>query len=93
LRDVVVGGTVGFYLDTLLLPGDNDIASVPADVDDVAEIGHEEVVEVVGLVLSSLHRVFSALGTFGVSEPASFSLNVVFIFYLHSIFGVGKMIR
>jgi hypothetical protein len=33
--NVVVGGTIGFYLDALLLPGDNDIASVPADVDDV----------------------------------------------------------
>jgi hypothetical protein len=54
LRDVVVGGIVGFYLDTLLLLGDDDIASVQADVDDVAEISRGEVVEVVGLVLLSL---------------------------------------
>jgi hypothetical protein len=44
LRDVVVGGTVCFYLITLLLSGDDDIASVLADVDDLAEIGCGEVV-------------------------------------------------
>jgi hypothetical protein len=76
---VLIGGIVGFYLDTLLLPGDDDIAGVLADVGDVAEICRGEVVEVAGLVLLSLHRVFYALGTFGVSGPASFSLNVVFI--------------
>jgi hypothetical protein len=93
LRDVVIGGTVSFYLDTLLLPGDDDIASVPADVDDVVEVSRGEVVEVAGLVLLPLHRVFSMLGTFGVSEPALFSLNAIFIFYLHDILGVVNMIR
>jgi hypothetical protein len=51
LRDVVIGGTVSFYLDTLLLLGDDDIASIPADV---AKVGCGEVVEVAGLVLLSL---------------------------------------
>jgi hypothetical protein len=63
LRDVVIGGTISFYLDTLLLPGDDDIASVPADVEDVAEVGRGDVIEVARLVLLSLHRVFAALGT------------------------------
>jgi hypothetical protein len=84
----------GNWWDCKLLPwhapaaGDDDIASVPAEVDVVAEVGHGEVLEVAGLVLLSLHRVFSTLGTFGVYEPTSFSLNVVFIFYLHDILGV-----
>jgi hypothetical protein len=90
---VAIGGTVSFYLNTLLLPGDDDIASVSADVDDVAEVCRGEVVEVTDLVLLSLHHVFSMLGTFGVSKPVSFSLNVIFIFYLHDILGVVNMVK
>jgi hypothetical protein len=90
---VVVGGTVGFYLDTLLLSGDDDIMSVPADVDDVAEISRGEVVEVAGLVLLSLQCALPALGMFGVSKPTSLFLNVVFIFNPHDILGVMNMIR
>jgi hypothetical protein len=54
LRDVVVGGIAGFYLDMLLLPGDDDIVSFPTEVDDVEEIDHGKAVEVAGLELLSL---------------------------------------
>jgi hypothetical protein len=93
LRDVEIGGTIGFYLDMLLLSGDDNIVSVPANINDVVEIGHREVVEVAGLVLLSLRCAFPALGAFGVSEPASLFLNIVFIFHLHNILGVVNMIR
>jgi hypothetical protein len=90
---VVIGSTISFYLNTLLLPGDGDFASVLADVDDVAEVSRGEAVEVADLMLPSLHRVLSAFGTFGVSQPTSFSLNIIFIFDLHDILGVVDMIR
>jgi hypothetical protein len=43
LGDVVIGGAVGFHFDMLLLPGGDDVASVPANVDGIVEIGHGEV--------------------------------------------------
>jgi hypothetical protein len=89
LRDVVVGGAVGLHFDTFLLLGDDDIAGVSANVDDVAEIGHGEVVEVVGLML--LQRASPMFGAFGVPEPAAFVSDIAFIFYLHSIYGVESV--
>jgi hypothetical protein len=52
---------------------------VPANVDDVAEIGHGEVIEVAGLML--LQRALPTFGTFGIPEPTAFFLDIVFIFY------------
>jgi hypothetical protein len=43
---VLIGKAVGFHINVLLLPGDDDIASVPANVDDIAKIGRGEVIEV-----------------------------------------------
>jgi hypothetical protein len=61
----VVGGTVGLHFDTFLLLGNDDVAGVPANVDDIVEISRGEVVEVARLML--LQR---ALPTFGVvAEP------------------------
>jgi hypothetical protein len=48
LRNVVIGSAVGFHFDVLLLPGDDDIASVPANIDDIVEIGCRQVVELPG---------------------------------------------
>jgi hypothetical protein len=53
-----------------------------------AEIGRVEVVEVTRLML--LQRALSA---FGVPEPAAFFLNIIFVFYLHGIYGVESMFR
>jgi hypothetical protein len=36
--DVIVGGAIGLHLVALLLPGDDDVAGVPAGVDDSAEV-------------------------------------------------------
>jgi hypothetical protein len=41
-----VGGAVGFHFFMLLLPGNDDVAGVPADVDDSAEIACWGVVQV-----------------------------------------------
>jgi hypothetical protein len=37
-RELIVGGAVGFHFFALLLPGNDDIAGVPASVDDSAEV-------------------------------------------------------
>jgi hypothetical protein len=84
---VVIGGAVDFHFDMLLLPGDNDVASVPANIDSIAVVGHGEVVKVARLLLVLCYAL-AAFGAFDISEPAAFSLNVIFIFYLHSICGV-----
>jgi hypothetical protein len=41
-----MGGAVGFHSFALLLPGNDDIADVPASVDDSAEVAHGGVIEV-----------------------------------------------
>jgi hypothetical protein len=89
LRDVVVGGAVGLHFNAFLLPGDDDATSVSTSVDDIAEIDRGEVIEVVGLML--LQRAMTAFGVFGVSEPAVFSLDVVFGCYLHGVCGVESV--
>jgi hypothetical protein len=36
--DMIVGGAIGLHLVALLLPGDDDMAGIPAGVDDSAEV-------------------------------------------------------
>jgi hypothetical protein len=90
---VVIDGAVGFHFDVLLLPGNDDVASVPADVDDIAEIDRREVVEVARLMLLLLYRTLPAFGAFGIPEPTTFLLNIVPLFYLHSVHGVESVLR
>jgi hypothetical protein len=40
----MVGGTVGFHFFTLLPPSSDDIASVPASIDDGMKVPHGGVV-------------------------------------------------
>jgi hypothetical protein len=51
---MIVGGVVGLHLVMLLLPGDDDVASVLAVVEDSAEVACEAVVEVARLMLELL---------------------------------------
>jgi hypothetical protein len=89
-----VGWVVGFHFDVFLLPGDDDVASVSANVDDIAEIGCGGVVKVARLMLLLLLRyALPAFGVFGIPEPAAFFLNAIFIFYLHGICGFKIMFR
>jgi hypothetical protein len=45
-RDLIMGGVVGFHFFTLLLPGNDDNASVPANVADGAKVTRGGIVEV-----------------------------------------------
>jgi hypothetical protein len=80
---VVIGGIVGFHLHVLLLSGDDDVVSVPINVDDIAKICHGEVIKVARLLQLLLCYVLPAFGAFGIPEPTMFFLNIVFVFYLH----------
>jgi hypothetical protein len=51
MRNVVIVRAIGFHVDLLLLPGNDDIASIPANVDDIVEIGRREFVDVAKLML------------------------------------------
>jgi hypothetical protein len=79
--DMIVGGAVGFHLIALLLPGDDDIASVPAGV------------EVARLMLVLFWYVLLACGTLGVPELMSLFLDVIFIFDLHGSHSVESMYK
>jgi hypothetical protein len=66
-----------------LLPGNDDVAGVPANIDNIPEIGRGEVVEFAWLML--LQRALLILAAFGILEPAVFFLDIV----LSSIFTVS----
>jgi hypothetical protein len=34
VRELIVGGAIGFHFFTLLLPGNDDVAGIPSSVDD-----------------------------------------------------------
>lgn len=74
-RNVVVGGAVSLHFCVLLLLGNDDVVSVPADVDDVVEIGRRKVIEVARLLL--LCSALPSFGAFGVLEPATLRLGIV----------------
>jgi hypothetical protein len=61
-RDLIVGGAVGFHFFALLLPGNGDIASVPANVDDGAKVARGGVVEVASPLLVRLDCAVPAFG-------------------------------
>jgi hypothetical protein len=73
---VVVGGVVGLHFFILLLSGDDDVTSVPTNVDDIVEVGCGEVVEVAGLLLPLLCHTLLPFGAFGVRELAALLLSV-----------------
>jgi hypothetical protein len=45
-RELIAGGAVGFHFFTLLLPGNDDIAGIPASVDDGVKVARGGVVKV-----------------------------------------------
>jgi hypothetical protein len=81
-RELIVGGAVGFHFFMLLLPGNDDIAGVPASIDDSAEVTHEGVVEVAAPLLVRLNYAMPAFGALHVDELTTFLLDVIYAFYL-----------
>jgi hypothetical protein len=77
-----VGGAVGFHFFVLLLPGNDDIAGVPANVDDGTKIARVGIVEVATPLLVHLDRAVPALGALRIDEPTAFLLDVICVFYL-----------
>jgi hypothetical protein len=77
-----MGGAVGFHFFALLLPGNDEIASTPANVDDVAKVTRGGVVEVAAPLLVRLDRVAPTFGARRIDEFTAFLLDVICIFYL-----------
>jgi hypothetical protein len=84
-RDLIVGGPVGCHFFTLLVPSNDDIASVPANVDDGMKVTYGGVVEVAAPLLVHLDHVVPAFGTLRIDEFTVFLLDVICIFYLDVI--------
>jgi hypothetical protein len=84
--DMIVGG--GLHLVELLLLGDDDVAGVPAGVDDSVGVTHGGVVEVALSLLVLLYYAVPAFGTLCISEPASFVSHAIFVFLLYGVNGV-----
>lgn len=61
-RNLVAGWTVGFYLFTLLLSSNDDIASISADIVDRAEITGGRVIKISSCLLVHLRRAAPMLG-------------------------------
>jgi hypothetical protein len=78
---MIVGGAIGLHLVALLLPDDDDVAGVPAGVDDSAEVTRG-VVEVALPLLALLDYAVPTFGVLCVSEPAAFISHAVFVFLL-----------
>jgi hypothetical protein len=91
--DMIVGGAIGLNLVALMLLGDDDVAGVPAGVDDSAEVACGAVVEVATLVLVLFWYVLSARGTLGVPDLMLLFLDIVFIFDLCSSHSVESMYK
>jgi hypothetical protein len=81
-RDLIMGGAVGFHFFTLLLPGNDDIASVPSSIDDGTKVTRGEVVEVPAPLLVCLDRPVPALGALRVDDLMAFLLDIIYVFYL-----------
>jgi hypothetical protein len=67
------------------LPGDDDIAGIPATIDDGAEVAHGTIIEVALPPLVLLNHAVPTFCALCVPELAVFLLDVVFIFYLDGV--------
>jgi hypothetical protein len=66
----------------LLLLGNDDIVSVPANIDDGAKVVHGGVVEVASPPLVCLDRAVPAFTALLIDELTVFLLDVICVFYL-----------
>lgn len=88
LRDVIVGGgAVRLRLLLLMSLGDDDVASIRADVDDVAEVIVGVVVHFYSLVLMALYYAMMAYGTLLIAHPVALSLDVIVFIFRHNSVG------
>jgi hypothetical protein len=80
--ELIVVCAVGFCFFALLLPGNDDIAGVPASVDDGAKVARGGVVQVAAPLLVRLDRAVLVFGVLRIDEPTTFLLDVICVFYL-----------
>jgi hypothetical protein len=82
---LVACGAVVFHFFVLQLPSNDDIASIPANVDDGSKVTRGEVMEVTASLLVRFDSAVPALGALCIDEPTMFLLDVICIVHL----GVG----
>jgi hypothetical protein len=73
---------VVFHFFALLLPRDDDIAGVPASIDDGLKVTCGEVLEVTASLLVRLDSTVPVLGALRIDEPAAFLLDVICVVHL-----------
>jgi hypothetical protein len=81
-RELIAGGAVGFHFFALLLPGNDDIAGVPASIDGGAKVTCGGIVEVAAPLLVHLDHTVLTLGALCIDEPTVFLLDVICVFCL-----------
>jgi hypothetical protein len=81
-RELIAAGAVGFHFFAFLLLGSDDIASVPASVDDGMKVTCGGVMEVTAPLLVLLDYAVSAFGALRIDEPMAFLLDVICVFCL-----------
>jgi hypothetical protein len=84
----LTGRALGLHLVVLLLPGDDDVAIIPANIDDSAEFGRGGVVEVALPSLVLLDYAVLAFAALCIPEIVAFLLSIVSIFYLDGVCNV-----
>jgi hypothetical protein len=81
-RGLIAGGAVGFHFFALLLPSNDDIACVPASIDDGTKFSCGGVVEVTAPLLVRRDGAVPVLGVLRIDEPAVFLFYVICVFHL-----------
>jgi hypothetical protein len=80
-----MGGVVGFHFFALLLLDNDDIVSIPTNIDDGAKVAHGGVVEVASSPLVRLDRAVPAFGLLRIDELTVFLLDVICVFYFNVV--------
>jgi hypothetical protein len=79
---LIAGGAVGFHFLALLLPGNDDLAVIPASIDDGTKVARGVVMEVTAPLPVCLDGVVPALGALRIDEPVRFLLDVICVVHL-----------
>lgn len=75
--NLVMGGVVGFDFFALLSPSDDDIASIPANVDDCLKIASGRIMEVTASLMVHLRCATPTLGMLCIVDLALLLLGAI----------------
>jgi hypothetical protein len=79
---MIVGGAVGLHLIALLLLGNDEVAGIPASIDDSADVACGAVLRVATPPLVHLNCAVPAFSALRIDELTAFLVDVICIFCL-----------